>query len=193
MNILIIMNSRNSVPRSNYTSTALSRPNMADDRKGVTGLTGLLPWQQRSHPPPPLSVSLSLMHTHTHTLSLSLCLSASVVHTHTHTHTHTYTVLQWNPPCFEIRALLQEAGKKYRKQSQEHRGTLHICFGWWVPADRLLFVYMLHPLTNLLINEIHHGGFKSLLLAAGSAAGWERCHMVCFPSSCLYFIISFKD
>lgn len=121
----------------------------------------------------PLSPSLCLFNAHTHTVTRSL--SVSVVHTHTHAHSqahrHIYSItvesaLRWD--------LCSATGsrRKYRNHSTERRDTphLHICFGWWVPADRLLFVYMLHPFTNLFkihLEALQMASFRLVVLVRG--------------------------
>lgn len=94
--------------------------------------------------------------------SVSLCLP--LWDTHSFTHTRTHTVLQWNLPGFVIRAPLTGG----RKHSEERRGTLHICFGWWVPADRLLFVYVLHPYSK---SASHYGRMETAVCWLAASAG----------------------
>lgn len=73
-------------PRSNYITTALSWPNMADNSQGGAGLTGLLPWEQRSLSPLPPFLSVCLCGTHIHRETRAHTVSQA------HSYTHSVTV-----------------------------------------------------------------------------------------------------
>lgn len=137
-----------------------------------------------------LSLHVSLMHTHTHTYCHSLTVCQCLLYTHTR------TVLQWNPPCFHIGALLLEAGRRASSSSSSpERGDtphLHICFGWWVqPMDR--FLVCLHassftPISSLKdVLSMRAAGLLFLFVCA--AAGGRRWTTVLICLFCCLFFV----
>lgn len=154
-------------PQSNYITTALSWPNMADNPQGGAGLTGLLPWEQRSLPPLPPFLSVCLCGTHTYTQS--------------HMHTRTYTVLQWNLPGFVIRAPLT-GGRKHREERRGH--STSVLDGECRLAGYCLFTYCI---LKQICSPLWTYGNCSLL--ASRAAGRRYVPHVCFfPSFSCGFI-----
>lgn len=156
-------------PQSNYISTALSRPNMADNPQGGAGLTGLLPWEQRSLPP-----------------SLSLTLSASVGRTHTHRVTCTLIHTQYYSGIFlALWSVLRwrEAGNTERRRRGHSTSVLD---GEYWLTGYCLFTYCVLKQKSAL----YYGCMGTAVCGLALLQDGGTCHMFFSLFSCVFFLLS---